>query len=431
MKKAIPGLSFKIALDILYALSLPTVLGFYIIRAKYHLGWLERILLGRWRYIIKDNSDIVWIHAVSLGEAREAVFLYRRLKEERPDYRYLLTTVTDTGGKFLRRHVDKDDYSAYMPLDFSFFMRRILNLLQVKLALILETELWPNFIIALKERGIALGLINARISKKSFPRYKLIKNQIARILNQLDFVSSSGAITTSRLKYLGLDNNSNYIYEGNIKFDLTVPLVKKDSRIDDLGYILKNKGYKLFIAGSTHGEESMLLSQSFLKLSSSNPDWRFLLAPRQLRESESLKGFLKDRGYGFNLFSAGFKQELKNNIYIIDEVGYLPALYGLSDAVFVGGSLLPYGGHNIIEPAIFKKPILIGPYYHNFKEIVDQFLKEDAVLLVDKDSILLCMEKVFKDQSLREDYGQRAFKVLERNRGGLEIIADFIFRKYI
>ncbi|MDP8253719.1 MAG: glycosyltransferase N-terminal domain-containing protein [Candidatus Kaelpia aquatica] len=430
MKKVIPGLSFKLALDISYFLFLPFVLAIYIIRGKYHSGWLERVLFGRWRKIIKEQDRLVWIHAVSLGEAREAVLLYRKLKEERSNYKYLLTTVTEVGQKFIKQHIDREDYSTYLPLDFSFLIRRILSHLKIELVLILETELWPNFIIGLKEHGIPVGLINARISKKSFPRYKLIKAQIRKVLNQLDFVSSSGDMTTLRLASLGFKNRE-YIFEGNIKFDLNAPLVKRDSRIEDLSRILKQSNSKLFIAGSTHGEESIFLSQCFLKLKDSYPDWRFLIAPRQLKELEILKSFLRGEGCKWSLFSSGFQAETEQDIYIMDEVGYLPALYNLSEAVFVGGSLLSYGGHNIIEPAVFKKPILIGPYYHNFKEIVNEFLKEEAVLVVKKEDLLSSMEKIFSQQNLREMYGQRAFRVVEKNRGGLKKVIDFVCSKYI
>ncbi len=115
----------------------------------------------------------------------------------------------------------------------------------------------------------------------------------------------------------------------------------------------------------------------------------------------------------------------------MDEVGYLPALYSLSEAVFIGGSLSPYGGHNIIEPAVFKKPIIIGPYYYNFKEIVGEFLKEEAILVVEKDNLVSSLEKIFSQQSLRELYGQRALRVVEKNRGGLKKVIDFVCLKYI
>ncbi|MDP8216809.1 MAG: glycosyltransferase N-terminal domain-containing protein [Candidatus Kaelpia imicola] len=430
MKKVIPGLSFKIALNILYFLFLPSVLAIYIIRGKYHSGWLERVLLGHWREIIKERDSLIWIHGVSLGEAREAILLYRKLKEKRSNYKYLLTTVTEVGQKFIKQHIDREDYSAYLPLDLSFLIRRVLSHLKIELVLILETELWPNFIIGLKERSIPVGLINARISKKSFPRYRLIKTQIGKVLNQLDFISSSGDMTTLKLDSLGFKNRE-YIFEGNIKFDLNLPSVKRDSRIEDLNRILKQNNQKLFIAGSTHGEESIFLSRCFLQLKNSYPDWKFLIAPRQLIELESLKNFLRAGGYRWSLFSLGFQAESEQDIYIMDEVGYLPALYSLSEAVFVGGSLLPYGGHNIIEPAVFKKPILIGPYYHNFKEIVDEFLKEEAVLIIRKESLLSSMERIFSQQSLRELYGRRAFGVVEKNRGGLKKVIDFVCSRYI
>ncbi|MDD5614188.1 MAG: glycosyltransferase N-terminal domain-containing protein, partial [Candidatus Omnitrophica bacterium] len=251
MKKRIPGLSFRIVLDLAYVIALPFTLIFYVFKRKYHSGWLERLCLKRWAQVIQEDSPLVWIHAVSLGEARLAVSLYKQLKAKTSSYKYLLTSITSTGEGYLRNNVDNGDYVAYFPLDFSFVIRKIFSSLNLKSILIIETELWPNFIALAKSRNIPLGLINARISDKSYPRYKFCRYLVKNMLDMFSFVSLSGDIAEQRLKKLGYSGRRT-IYKGSLKFSLSQPEIKEDARIQNFNAFLKQNNHKLFMAGSTH-----------------------------------------------------------------------------------------------------------------------------------------------------------------------------------
>ncbi len=431
MENLTPGLSFRIILDIVYFLFLPVIAMGYVLKRKYHAGWLERICFTRWRSIVKEQSSFVWIHAVSLGEARLAVMLYEKLKSEFGRFKYLLTAVTPAGEKFLRTHISSSDYAAYLPLDFSFLMRYVFSKLNVKMVLIVETEIWPHLIIEAKRRNVSVGLVNARISKKSYPRYKALKPLTKRILNLFDFVCPSGEIAAERLKSLGLQNDR-VVFTGTLKFDLTPPAVREDNRIEQLEHFLKKKNRLLFIAGSTHQNEDILIFKAYRNLIKNYPDLKFLIAPRHLaprhfKKSGSFTSYVKKAGFDVELFSCGFKFSSPRSIFLVDETGFLASLYRLADFVFIGGSLIPFGGHNVIEPALLKKAIVIGPYFYNFEEIVLEFLKENAILVSQKNEIEDSFKMLISNTELRTELGNRAYQVVLKNKGALDKTAGTVF----
>jgi len=425
MKNLTPGLSFRIVLDIVYFFSLPAILMLHVLKRKYHIGWLERICLIRWRDIVKEQSPIVWIHAVSLGEARLAVMLYEKLKAEFGQFKYLLTSVTPVGEKFLKSHVSSADYVAYLPLDFSFLMRYVFSKLKIKMVLIVETEIWPHLIIEARRRNVSVGLVNARISKKSYPRYKVLKSLMNRILNLFDFVCPSGEAASIRLKSLGLKDDK-AIFTGTLKFDLAIPIVRKDNRIERLEHFLKEKPYSLFIAGSTHQDEDILVFEAYRELVKSYPDLKFLIAPRHFKRASYFTSYVKKTGFDVELFSCGFEFLSPRSIFLIDETGFLASLYRLADFVFIGGSLVPFGGHNVIEPALFKKAVVIGPYFYNFEEIVLEFLKNNAILVSQKNEIEDSLRMLIGDIGLRTELGNRAYQVVLKNKGALDKTVDVV-----
>ncbi|MDP8234652.1 MAG: glycosyltransferase N-terminal domain-containing protein [Candidatus Saelkia tenebricola] len=428
MKKLIPGLSFKIILDIVYGLFLPAILMLYVLKRKYHSGWLERICLMRWRRILKEKRPLIWIHAVSLGEARLAVLLYEKLRPEFSQFKYLLTVVTPVGEEFLKAHVALSDYVAYLPLDFSFLIRHIFSKISVKMVLIIETEIWPHLIIEAKRCNALVGLVNARISKQSYPKYKILKPLTRRILNIFDFVCSSGEVASGRLKSLGLEDER-IVSQGTLKFDLMTLKVREDRRIEQLECFLKENNHPLFIAGSTHRGEDIMIFKAYQNIVKSYPDLKFLIAPRHLKGLERFTNYVKQSGFGIDLFSSGFKFSSSQSIFLIDETGFLASLYKMADFVFIGGSLLPFGGHNIIEPALFRKAILIGPYFYNFEEIVLEFLKDNAILVSEKNNIEDSLRMIIKDSRLKASLGERAYQVALKNKGVLDKTADAIFSR--
>jgi 3-deoxy-D-manno-octulosonic-acid transferase len=429
MKRVTLELSLKIIIDIFYFICLPWIIFFYLLKRKYHSGWIERIGLGRWRKILKESRQIIWIHAVSVGEARLAGALYEVLKPKYPNLPFLLTSITQTGQRILSFFVRAGDYLAFLPLDFSFLIRFIISRLNLRGLLILETEIWPNLVLEVKKRNIPLGLINARISKRAFPRYKLIKPLMGYLLDKFDFLCLSGKLAEERFRELGAPLNKSYLL-GPLKFDMDTSKVKSDRRIEELREFIKRKDATFFIAGSTHPGEEEILLNSYLQMKTKFPQLQMLIAPRHFAHLPKFIKYAEGKGVKVELFSKGFKFS-PNAIFIMDEVGYLPSLYEMADISFIGGSLVPRGGHNLIEAAIFGKPVIMGPYYENFEEIVWEFLKTEALFVVRNEGELKdVLDLLIRDDKLREEVGRRAKEVVVRNKGNLEKTVEII-QKYI
>ncbi len=404
----------------------PLIIGIYIIKRKYHRGWIERVGGGNWKEILKTPGSFIWIHAVSLGEARIAHLVYTKLKKIYPTCKFLLTTITPTGYRFLKQNVNGDDFITYLPLDFSFLIKRVFEKLNIRLLLILETELWPNLIIISKRYNCITGLINARISQKSFSRYRRLSFLFSKVINCLDFVVAAGAHNLHRFQVVGRKNGNCYSLS-SLKFDLDAPTIKNEYRIEKLKQYLNNKNLKLLVAGSTHSPEDILILKLYLQIKENYPHWVLLIAPRHPDRIKNLREFLFSRNISVSFFSQGFQGIGDTSIYILDDTGYLATVYSLGDLIFVGGSLIPWGGHNIIEPAIFRKPIFIGPYYENFEDIVKEFEKNDAVVIVDKDKpVFPQIQYLIENEELRSQLGEKAYKVVRSNQGNIEKLIDII-----
>ncbi|MDD5613715.1 MAG: hypothetical protein PHQ54_01430, partial [Candidatus Omnitrophica bacterium] len=180
-----------------------------------------------------------------------------------------------------------------------------------------------------------------------------------------------------------------------------------------------------------HEQEDVWISEAFFNLSFKYPDWRFLIAPRHPNRLNRLKNFYAKNSINVQCFSSGFRPGHNRTVFLMDETGYLPALYRLADAVFVGGSLVPCGGHNIIEPAFFKKAVMIGEHYKNFEEIVVEFLRYNALIILKKNGLPTSLDNIFSNTRLREEYGDRAYKVIDQNSGGMDNVSNFINSEFL
>ncbi|HDL09955.1 MAG TPA: hypothetical protein ENG39_01705, partial [Candidatus Omnitrophica bacterium] len=306
MKKVIPGLKFQIMLDILYAVIFPFAIGIYILKRKYHRGWIERIGGGNWKKILKTPGRFIWIHAVSLGEVRIAHLVYTKLKQIYPACKFLLTTITATGYRFWNRHANEEDFVAYLPLDFSFMIKRVFKNLNIGLLLILETELWPNLIISSKRYNCVTGLVNARISPKAFGRYRRSSFLFSKVINCLDFVVAAGDHNLHRFQVVGRRNENCYSLS-SLKFDLDAPTIKNEYRIEKLKQHLNNKNLKLLIAGSTHYPEDILMLKLYLQIKETYPHWALLIVPRYPDRIKNLREFLYSHNISASFFSQGFQ----------------------------------------------------------------------------------------------------------------------------
>jgi 3-deoxy-D-manno-octulosonic-acid transferase len=408
-----------IIFDILYLLAFPFLIAYYVLKRKYHSKWMERICLGAWRKILRTKEEIIWLHAVSVGEAKLALLLYKEFKKFYPNYRYLITTITQTGQEVCKENISENDFCSYLPLDLSFLLRFIFNRIKVRAIFILETELWPNLIYIAGNKKIPLFLINARISNKAFKRYKLIKQILKNLLSKFRIIVLSSKKAKRRFLSLGAEEKKCYLI-GSLKYDFLPEEIKKDKRLEILSLFVKKQNGILIIAGSTHKKEEEIILRSFLDLRNMHKETYLLIAPRHPKRAISVAKLVKKYNFTPHLFSQGFYNLNRGEVFILDEIGYLNSAYKISDITIIGGSFLPFGGHNPIEPAIFARPIICGSYMDNFDEIMEPFKREKAIIIVkdykDLKEVLLSLTT---NENYRKEIGGKARKVVQENRGSL------------
>ncbi|MCX7661650.1 MAG: 3-deoxy-D-manno-octulosonic acid transferase [Candidatus Omnitrophica bacterium] len=416
--------------DLIFLFSLFFFLPGLIIKRKFPKGILLR--LGFLPHQLNPNKWI-WIHAVSVGELNSVKLLLERLREKYPYAQFVISTVTSTANKIAKGLAKEGDFITYLPFDLSFVVRRVLMRIKPQLFIIVETEIWPNLINALYEKGIPVILVNARISQRSFLGYRKIKFFLKRILDKVSFFCAQTSLDANRLLTLGVEPSKIKI-TGNMKFDLVESIDKQ--RFDLSKYQEKlnfNRETKLWVCGSTHpGEEKIILSvykelkEEFLNLT-------LLIAPRHHQRAKEIAKLVKKFSFEPVLLSTASPKREKP-VFILDTVGELLNYYALADIVFVGGSLVKKGGHNILEPAIFSKPIIFGPYMFNFLDIAGVFLKENSALQV-KDGTQLKEKLSFllKNPDFSLKMGEKSLKLIYEFKGATQrnllIIENFISLK--
>ena len=381
-----------------------------------------------------DADESIWIHAVSVGEALTARALAADLKTRYPRLRLFLSTTTIAGQQMARRSLSNVDGVFYFPFDWSFASRRTLNLVRPKLFVMMETEIWPNLLRVCRRRGVKTVLINGRISPRSYRRYRLIKPFFSRVLADVDRFCVQSEESARRLIDLGADP-ARVTVTGSLKFDslkLPAPAAHGKPRERVLRFFRLSPSRTVVVAGSTmRGEESAVLD-AFRRVKALAPSALCVLAPRhpeRFDEAERLA-----RGSGFVVTRKSelpIDAEPRADVVVLDSIGELAQLYQVATAVFVGGSLVDHGGHNILEPAIFGKPIVFGPHMQNFKEIAEGFLNNGAALQVQSerelDDALLTL---VTDPVRRARLGAAARALVESNRGAkhktLDVIAGLL-----
>lgn len=358
-----------------------------------------------------NQKSTVWLHAVSVGEVALLEGLIMQLKRDNPNEQLVVTVTTKTGYRLACERLTAHAIVLPSPVDFSLIVRRFIKLIKPSKYIIAETEIWPNLFYVLKRQHIPIVIINARLSDQSFPRYQWIKPLIKPVLDCVTVIGAQSDIDRKRFCLLGADANK-VIMLGNLKFD---------------GHVLTNANLELsqlkkdrlcFIAGSTHPGEEEIMLEAFVKLQSFDPRWCLIIAPRHIERVSSILALVADKQYPVKTFSQWQKDNKPVSIIIVDTIGQLASLYMIADIVFVGKSLCVGGGHNIIEPANFGKPILIGPMMDNFKDITRVFVASNAICQVNgKDDFINKICDLAKKPDLRLQLGQRALNVVKSNQG--------------
>lgn len=422
----------RILYDIFFMLFGLFYLPCLVLKGKAHGRFLERFgAFGR----SMDGLDApVWIHAVSVGEANVAARIAKGIRKRSPGVPIVVSTTTTTGQDMMEK-AGKGvvDRVFYYPLDISFIVSRVISKINPRLYVVIETELWPNLMTALKRKGVPIAVVNGRISDRSFRNYLKVKPFISGMLGCIDVFSVQTKDDASRIVRMGAATERVTV-TGNVKFDqgisegLPLPVRPEDigMRQDDL----------IIVAGSTHFNEESQLIDVYKRLSGRIPGLKLIIAPRHVERAEAVKVYIEEAGLRHMAYSGlrgkgapGGGKTGTYDVMVVDSIGHLKDMYALATIVFVGGSLVKKGGQNIIEPASYGKPVVFGPNMYNFKEAVRMFLsREGAIQVADADELEQVLERLIKDDGMRRNISRKAVDVIRENSGAVDRTVSLLDR---
>lgn len=382
-------------------------------QGKYRMGFADRVgrVPGR---LLASSAPTIWVHAVSVGEVLAVGGLVEAMRRDLPHYRILISTTTDTGQQLARKRFGEENV-LYFPMDFAFAIRPYLTALRPELVVLAETEFWPNFLRLTHASGAHIAVVNARISDRSFPNYRRFRWALQRMLAHVDLFLAQTRQDAARLESIGADPSRVQV-TGNLKFDGAAassgPLVENLRR----ALAVENAGPVVVCGSTLEGEEATLL-KAFETVRSAHPRAVMILAPRHPERFEEVAELLRQSGLKFSLRTRWAGEALAGGVLLVDSIGELSALYALADVAFVGGSLVPRGGHNIIEPALHGVAIVVGKYTENFRDIVALFRSRDAVRVVNPAEFTPMLMQLLADDSGRRALGDRALETVRSQTG--------------
>ena len=374
---------------------------------------------GSWEFT-RDafRGEVIWFHAASVGEVTALATVVYEINCTLPDLRVVVSTTTLTGQKRARELIPSAECVFFAPLDILWAVRRILRRLDPKALILTETELWPNLIVQARRRGCTIGLINGRMSEKSVRGYRPVEKLMKSVLQCFHVMCVQTERDRDRFLTLGADPEKMAVL-GNIKFDLLRFL--STLKISDLTResLRIAPQSKVIVAGSTRpGEEEILLSH-FHKIKERQRDSVFIMAPRHLDRMGEVEGIVSEHNLNFVKRSdVDASTPIHSGILLLDTMGELSRIYSLADVAFVGGSLVPLGGHNPLEPAMWGVPVLFGPHRHNVRRITDLLIREGGgIEVTNGDDFAEIALRLLQNPDERKRMGEAALKVVEANSG--------------
>jgi len=423
---------------IAFILALPYMLIRMILTGRYREAFWQ--MLGFWPEEIQkklQGKPCIWIHAASVGEAVAASAIIKEVRKINPQEKILVSTVTETGQRMAKQIIQEADAFIFFPLDFPWVVRKALRIFQPKVFAMVETELWPNFLRESKRLGVVNLMVNGRISDKSLHSYrrldKFFHGIFRDMLSKLEFFSMQSEIDGQYILALGAEPKR-VLVTGNTKFDQSYGNLSQEEKkelLQDFGLLGKQP---LFVVGSTHkGEEEYVLA-TFEAIRKCYPDSRMILAPRHLTRVGEVENLCKQSGFSpLRRTSLSAAKKQVKDIIILDTIGELGKVYGLATIVYVGGSLVATGGHNLLEPAAQGKPTFFGPHMDNFKETTQLVLEHEAgIQVADGQELTKAVLALLAEPERLIRMGQAAYSMVEANKGAArkngEIITSLLIK---
>lgn len=426
--------------DLILCLSAFVLVPYYLLRGVRY-GKTRRGIRERLGYYAPGFLDavlgrtVIWVHAVSVGETRAAAPLLRALRARYPDAFLLLSHVTETGRE-VARGVPEADACIFFPFDLSWIVSRVLRLIRPRVIVLVETEIWPNFVRHARRQGIPVLLVNGRISDRSLPRYRAGRRLLRPVLGSLARFCMQSEQDGTRIRTLGAAADRVTV-TGNLKFDIS-PDHRENGTVTDLkSQYGVPRDCLIWVAGSTHAGEEEMVTATYRRLLAEGYALFLILVPRHPERSRTVADQLAAKQAVVRLRSgladAAGPAMTCGEILLVDSVGEMLNFYAMADLVFVGGSLVPIGGHNILEAALLRKPVLFGPYMHNFREISRLLLDAGGGRQVlGPEDLRQQVQALLDDGRAREAMGACGYALLERHRGAtarsVAAIAEFLDR---
>ena len=380
----------------------------------YRQRWKERMA---WGYRPGTLKNSLWVHAVSVGETLAAVPMIERLLADYPDTPLLVTTTTPTGPERVKALFGDRVTHVYCPWELPTALNRFLRAFDPKTVIVLETELWPNLCAAVKRHGAKLMLMNGRLSEKSYRGYRKFPRLVRPMMARFDALAVQTPVEAKRYVALGAWPERVHAI-GSVKFDMSLDDAVRQAAGDLRAAIGERP---VWIAASTHPGEDEPVLAAHKALLETAPQTLLMLVPRHPERFDSVAQLVRQQGLGLARRSKQDTIAADTQVYLADTMGELLMLFGVADVAFVGGSLVPVGGHNLLEPAGWGKPVLTGPHLHNFTAISNLLDDAGALTLVDNaDALAIALQALFRYPDQRQRQGQAAAAVVEANRGALE-----------
>jgi 3-deoxy-D-manno-octulosonic-acid transferase len=389
---------------------------------KRRAGLPERLGRVPQRLRTATNRPTIWIHAVSVGEVLAISKLVADLRAQFPEKRVVVSTTTATGQKLARDKFGEPDV-FYFPLDFAFAVRAFLRELKPELIVLAETEFWPRFLHEASRSGARVAVVNARISDRSFPRYRRYKPFVSRLLKHIDVFLAQTEEDARRLREIGAPAARVKVI-GNLKFDIVIRETPFTTQLR--GMIARVAQPPVIVAGSTVDGEEEIVVRAFSSALPKGASGLLVLAPRHPERFDAAAQVVSRSGETMWRRSHLTGDEpLDRGVLLLDSVGELASVYSLADLAFVGGSMVPRGGHNILEPATYGKATIVGPHTENFRDIVETFRKANAVFVAqDEEDLARSFRDLLQDATRRDGLGGRARELVARNSGATKRTLD-------
>jgi 3-deoxy-D-manno-octulosonic-acid transferase len=376
-------------------------------------GFLSKKRINNFR-----DEQVIWVHAASVGEAGAASPVVAELKQRFPEYKIIFSTMTNTGRDMAKKIIKEADDFIYIPFDFFMIVNKVVKAINPELVLIMETELWPNLIRYSKKQGAKVMLVSGRISDSSFKQYKYLGSLLKDMFKQIDILSMQSKKDMNRIIELGADKVK-VCNNGNTKFDQEYGKVNSEVKEAIYQEFKLDSKQPIIVAGSTHDNEEEQLIPLYKELKTKFGDLILLLVPRYIERVEEIESLYKQEGIN-TIRRSRIKERdsARESVILVDTIGELAKLYGIADLVFVGGSLIERGGHNILEPAALGKLVFFGPHMFNFKDSTKLLLENRVGIQVSNVAELIeQMEYYLSNPDILEEQSRQAIEMINDNQG--------------